>query len=326
MPFFKNTPPEGEQQGKQALQDAEASLHSLEAGRLPLQAQRRLHQETDTDHSLFTSDLSVKEFMLTRNKGYAALSQVMGSSIYQVGWQYNRGYTWNSRAVELTTLTSAHQEATLLALKRLEAEATLIHAHGVIGVRFTRRNYEWGQNLLEYTAIGTAITLPDTPVPSRPFLSDLSGQEFWTLLQAGYYPQGITTGFCSYYVSLGSNIAGQLRGWFGGSGYNQEIMPFTQGIYTSRTLAMNRLETSARNLNATGVVGMQIEIDRKVYDYEIDDPKRYYMDLFVQISMIGTAISALKDDHIIPTPQLTLSFADLHHDQVEEVHELVVHE
>ena len=326
MPFWKRSSPEDEQQKIQAQQEAENSRRSLEAGGLPLQAQRRLSEETAAGHPLFSSDLSTNEFLLARKQGYIALSQVMGSSIYHVGWQYTRNYTWNTVEAELTNVSNAHQHAAQLALGRLEQEAALLKAHGVIGVRFTRRSYEWGQNLLEYTAIGTAIRLPNTPLSQRPFLSDLSGQEFWTLLQAGYYPAGVVTGYSSYYVSLGSNMTQQLRGWFGSGTYNQEIVPFTQALYTARDLGMYRLVNMARNLNALGVVGMHIDYERNVQEYETDNPTRYYLDLFVHFSVIGTAIRAQKQDHVIPKPQLTLSFTDLRPGQRGETRELTIRE
>jgi uncharacterized protein YbjQ (UPF0145 family) len=326
MPFWKRSSPEDQQQKIQAQQEAENSRRSLEAGGLPIQAQRRLSEETEAGHPLFTSDLSTNEFLLTRKDGYIALSQVMGSSIYQVGWQFSRNYTWNTVASELTTVSNAHQHAAQLALGRLEQEATLLKAHGVIGVRLTTRSYEWGQNLLEYTAIGTAIRLPNTPLPQHPFLSDLSGQEFWTLLQAGYYPAGVVTGYSSYYVSLGSNMTQQLRGWFGSGGYNQEIVPFSQALYTARDLGMYRLVNMARRLNAFGVVGMHIDYNRNIQEYETENPSRYYLDLFVHFSVIGTAIRAQKQDHVIPEPKLTLSFTDLRPGQRGETRELTISE
>jgi uncharacterized protein YbjQ (UPF0145 family) len=326
MPFWKRSSQEEEQQKIQAQQEAENSRRSLEAGGLPIQAQRRLSEETAAGHPIFSSDLSTNEYLLARKQGYIALSQVMGSSIYHVGWQYTRNYTWNTVEAELTNVSNAHQHAAQLALGRLEQEAALLKAHGVIGVRFTRRSYEWGQNLLEYTAIGTAIRLPNTPLPQRPFLSDLSGQEFWTLLQAGYYPAGVMTGYSSYYVSLGSNMTQQLRGWFGSGSYNQEIVPFTQALYTARDLGMYRLVNMARNLNALGVVGMHIDYERNVQEYETDNPTRYYLDLFVHFSVIGTAIRAQKQDHVIPKPQLTLSFTDLRPGQRGETRELTIRE
>ena len=322
MPFWKRSSPEDEQRRSQALQDAEASQRSLEAGGLPIQAQRRLSEEVQAGHPLFTSDLSVKEFSLVRNQGYTALSQVMGSSIYQVGWQFTRNFSWNTTAYELTNVSNAHQHAAQLALGRLEQEAALLRAHGVIGVRLNTRDYEWGQNLLEYTAIGTAIRLENTPLPSRPFLSDLSGQEFWTLLQAGYYPDGVVTGFCSYYVSLGSQATRQLNSWFGGGWTNQEIVPFSQGLYTARSLAMDRLLNMARRLNAIGVVGMHIHSNRRLIEQESNETK--YMDFSVQFSAIGTAINALRKDHVIPAPQPTLTFTDIRPGRRGETSELTI--
>jgi uncharacterized protein YbjQ (UPF0145 family) len=312
MPLWKRMSPEEKQRRLEEQQEAAASQQALEAGGLPLKAQKRLREEMEAGHSLFTSDLSVKELLLTREQGYQPLSQVMGSSIYQVGWQYTRQYTWNPQAMEMTTLSQAHQEAASLALIRLEQEAKLVGAHGVIGVRFTRRSYEWGTNLLEYTAIGTAIKLPDRPVTGQPFLSDLSGQEFWTLLQAGYYPAGVVTGYCSYYVALGSSLTQQVQGYWT-SGSNQEIRPFTQGLYDARHLAMNRASALARKQGALGIVGMHIENDRRVSEYETEGAmgKNRYMDLYIHFAVLGTSITAVKKEHTIPTPKPTLTFTDL---------------
>ncbi|HEY6410604.1 MAG TPA: heavy metal-binding domain-containing protein [Ktedonobacteraceae bacterium] len=322
MPFRKRPPPEDQQRRVQAQQDAEASRRSIESGGLPIQAQRRLSEEMQAGHPLFTSDLSANEFSLARNQGYSALSQVMGSSIYQVGWQFVRNYSWDTRSFELTTVSNAHQHAAQLALSRLEQEAALLKAHGVIGVRLTTKDYEWGQNLLEYTAIGTAIRLDNTPPPQRPFLSDLSGQEFWTLLQAGYYPDGIVTGYCSYYVSLGSQATQQMRLWYTGGWANQEIIPFSQAVYTARGLAMNRLLSMSQRLNALGVVGMHINSGRKVSESEASGAR--YLDFSVQFSVIGTAITALRKDHVIPKPKPTLSITDLRPGRLGETHELTI--
>ncbi len=310
MPFWKRTSPEEMQRRQQEQQAAEASRLELERGGLPLKAQRRLNEEMEAGHPLFTSDLSAKEFLLTTELGYRPLSQVMGSSIYQVGWQYTRGYTWDTQLLEMNTLSQAHQHAASLALARLEQEAKLLNAHGIVGVRFTRRSYEWGANLLEYTAIGTAIQLPNVPRPAHPFLSDLSGQEFWTLLQAGYYPSGVVTGYCSYYVALGSQLTQQIQGWWTGGG-NQEILPFTQGLYTARHLAMERATSMARRQQALGIVGMHIENNRQVSEYETDNPGRKFLDLYVHFAVLGTSIIAVKKEHTIPTPKPTLTFTDL---------------
>ncbi len=311
MPFWQRIPPEEKERRLREQEAAEVSRQALEAGGLPTRASQRLREEQEAGHPLFTSDLSANELLLTRNHNYQPLSQVMGSSIYQVGWQYTRRYTWNTSAEELATVSEAHRHASLLALGRLEQEATLLKAHGVIGVRFSRQRYDWASSLIEYTAIGTAVRLPNTPLGAHPFLSDLSGQEFWTLLQAGYTPTGVVTGYCSYYVSLGSRMTQQVQGWWGTGGNNQEIVPFAQAIYTARHLAQTRANAMAQKQGAQGIVGMHIDNQRQIIEYETEQPSAKYLDLLVHFAVVGTAITAVKKDHTIPSPQPTLTFTDL---------------
>lgn len=307
MPFWKQPSPEEKERRMREQQEAEASQRSLEAGGLPLKAQKRLSEEMEAGHPLFTSDLTAKELLLTRQQDYQPLSQVMGSSIYHVGWQYTTNYPGMTLFYELETISNAHLHAAQLALGRLEQEASLLRAHGVIGVRLTARDYEWGSELIEYTAIGTAIRLPNAPLHPRPFLSDLSGQEFWTLLQAGYYPAGIAVGYCIYCVSSGWHLDQQLR-W---NWSNQEITDYSQAVYTARHLAITRLEAAARSFNALGVVGMHINYRKTEHEYERDNDSTKYRDAFFHFSAIGTAIVSRRPDHIIPTPKPTLTFTDL---------------
>src|SRR6476661_10395794 len=102
---------------------------------------------------LFTSDLSVNEFLLVREAGFDPVGLVMGSSIYHVGFQF-AGFRQNQ---EMTVLTQAMYEARELAMTRMEEEADLLGADGVVGVRLEVTRYEWGEHLAEFMAIGTAI-------------------------------------------------------------------------------------------------------------------------------------------------------------------------
>src|SRR5690242_21953994 len=105
MPFWNRPSLQDQQHLLREQQEAEASQRSLESGGLPTKAIRRLQEETAAGHPLFSSDLSTNEFLLARNAGYVALSQVMGSSIYKMGWQYTRSYSSYSNLYELTTLS-----------------------------------------------------------------------------------------------------------------------------------------------------------------------------------------------------------------------------
>ena len=145
-----------------------------EAGRARLQQNRA---------GLFTSDLSVNEFLLVKQAGFEPLGLVVGSSIYHIGIQMAG---WK-KSQEMTVLSEAMYGARQLAMTRMEEEADQLGADGVVGVRLDIGRYEWGQDMAEFIAIGTAVKHRDGVLhraPSgRPFTSDLSGQDFWTLLQ-----------------------------------------------------------------------------------------------------------------------------------------------
>src|SRR5579871_2664452 len=150
---------------------------------------------------LFTSDLSINEFLLVRQAGFTPLGLVIGSSIYHIGLQI-AGYRQNQ---ELSVLSQAMYEARELAMTRMEEEADQLGADGIVGVRLDIGRYEWGADLAEFIAVGTAVkhregVLHRAP-NGRPFTSDLSGQDFYTLLQAGYRPLGLVMGTCVYHVA-----------------------------------------------------------------------------------------------------------------------------
>src|SRR5437660_11042017 len=134
----------------------------------------------------FTSDLSVNEFLLVKQAGFDPLGLVVGSSIYHIGYQQS---SW-SQNQEMNVLTQAMYHARELAMTRMEEEANELRADGIVGVRLEVTRHEWGEALAEFVAIGTAIRSrsgqPYRNARGLPFTSDLSGQEFWTLLRAGH--------------------------------------------------------------------------------------------------------------------------------------------
>src|SRR6204780_1987996 len=123
---------------------------------------------------LFTSDLSINEFLLVRQAGFRPVGLVIGSSIYHIGYQM-ANYRENHG---LAVLSEAMYPARELAMTRMEEEAAQLGAAGVVGVRLDIGRYEWGENLAEFIAVGTAVkhesgVLHRAP-SGRPFTSDLS--------------------------------------------------------------------------------------------------------------------------------------------------------
>src|SRR5579885_3801295 len=179
-----------------------------------------------TERGFFTSDLSVSEFLLFKQAGFDPLGLVIGSSIYHIGYQQS---SWK-QSMEMDVLSQAMYQARELAMTRMEEEADQLGADGVVGVRLDVSRYEWGGDLAEFIAIGTAVrhregVLHRAP-NGRPFTSDLSGQDFWTLLRTGHRPVGMVIGNCVYHVAHQS-----LGSFFKQVGQNQELTNFTQALY-----------------------------------------------------------------------------------------------
>src|SRR5258708_1039412 len=261
-------------------------------------AMRRLAElEPGKAGGSFTSDLSVNEFLLVREAGFRTLGLVLGSSIHRGGLQIGR---WGKHQ-ELDVLSQAMYHAGELAMTRMEAEAQALGADGVVGVRLDVELKEFGADIAEFIAVGTAVHAePDAGGggvkewrnnKQLPFTSDLSGQDFWTLIRAGYAPLGMVMGSCVYHIAhqkIGSKM--------GNIGRNVELEQFTQALYDARELAMSRMQAEAEALHAEGIVGVQLRQHSHTWGSHT-----------TEFFAIGTAVRPLREDHVIERPTMVLS-------------------
>ena len=238
----------------------------------------------------FTSDLSVNEFLLVKQAGFDPLGLVIGSSIYHIGYQQS---SWK-QSMEMEVLSQAMYQARELAMTRMEEEADQLGADGIVGVRLDIGRYEWGQHLAEFIAIGTAVKHHEGEMHrapnGRPFTSDLSGQDFWTLLASGHRPVGLVMGSCVYHVAHQGMLATMKQ-----AGQNVEMPNFTQALYDARELAMERMQREGEELQAEGIVGVQLTQHNHTWGGHT-----------TEFFAIGTAVRPIRADHTIPTPQLVL--------------------
>jgi uncharacterized protein YbjQ (UPF0145 family) len=208
---------------------------------------------------------------------------------------------------EIPLLTQAHLKAWKLTISRLQQEATLLGAHGVIGVYLQFKEHDWSSGAVEFTAIGTAIRLPNLAGEPQFFTSNLSGQEFWKLHQAGYYPKGLVIGFSSYYirpsddtncfVSNASNLNGCVnqrhQSWqpyldLVAESYRNELDEYTKAVQSSYRLARSRLSKNIRQCKAEGSIGVCVTTNIKHIEYESYEAEAW--DLIINCFAIGTAI------------------------------------
>ena len=276
MPLFANQP------GSNAIWEPQAADSRL------------AHTAGASDAGVFTSDLSVSEYVLLGEAGFEPLGFVVGSSIYHVGIQVGR---W-SQNQELQVLTQAMYNARELAMARMQAEADHLSADGIVGVNLKMQMYAWGQGVMEFVATGTAVrALAGTGVHKAPdgraFTSDLSAQDFFRLLAAGAVPVAFVLGTCVYHIAHQS-VMQSLRQ----AGQNQEMPQFTQGVYEARELALSRMQAEATQAGASGIVGVTVEVKNHVWGEHA-----------TEFLATGTAMRRLADAHRLPetTPKPTFT-------------------
>jgi uncharacterized protein YbjQ (UPF0145 family) len=307
------------------------SLRRVEAGGIPLGAERRL-RELGEHGGAYTSDLSVGDFALCHQLGLRPLAQVMGSSIYQVGYQNT---PWPMSAggfmFELNFLSDAWNEVRRRALNRLALEAGHVGADAVVGVDLRTGAHDWAENSIEYVVIGTAVRHAPatqaqdadeahgagkhpraggaTPHADRaaggaPVLTELSVDDYWKLAQAGIDPLGVVAWSSAFFVRASYNT--QMLGGLGGTvGFtqNQELPEYTEGFYEARELVMQRMTAQAAQLGATGVVG--VRINHGIQRFSTGSGRYQQGGLMVTFHAIGTAIRE-REAAPLYAPQTTI--------------------
>ncbi|HEY3921274.1 MAG TPA: heavy metal-binding domain-containing protein [Gaiellaceae bacterium] len=317
---------------------AEASRRALEAGGLPIAAQERLAAVGRGAVGAYTSDLTTNEFLLLRGAGFRPLAQLMGSCVYQTGFQYSvgtrrpmayirgegqstpgsahsAGYEYDSlgrrvyrkaafgQVFELDLLSEAWRDARGRALSRLSQEAKLAGADAVVGVHLRRGSHGtgWSGSLIEFIAVGTGIRSERYDLGDEPVLSNLSGQEFAALYRAGYWPVGLVVGTTVTYVMTGTQQKWERRRF----GPNRELKDYTQGVQYAQRVALSRLDNQARALEASGIVGLRLDVEREEHEHEGSFSRRQ-RDLVVTAHALGTAVVRLDREAEAPPIELAL--------------------
>jgi uncharacterized protein YbjQ (UPF0145 family) len=287
--------------------DLAASIARVAKGGIPIRAEERLAEEAGPNKKLFTSDLSVNEFLLARDAGCHPIAQIMGSSIYHIGQIPD----YKGKTAEIAVISDAHRESRRRALARLAQEAILVGADAVIGAKLSERMITMGARgkggddggeVIEFTVVGTAIKAPFlTHPPGQPIVTDLSGQDLWALVQEGWEPCAFLFDFCKFH------------GWHvtNGSGGVGEVTSANQVVEQARKIVIDRLTAQARHASVEFVVGSDLTITVKEVPCGFGGCK--LDDLDVNVSWFGTGIRKIPNwqTPVRDVPPLMLSMMSL---------------
>ena len=237
----------------------------------------------------FSSDLSVDEAVLLKEVGYEPCGLVVGSAVYHIGIQY-ANWTTNQ---EMSELTRAMYQARQEALTAMESHASQVGGQGVVGLKLEVQIHQGAHALAEFVAMGTAVANP--AVKSRGiWVSDLSGQDLYLLIRAGYQPVGLAFGACVYHVAYQG-----MSQWMGQRTQNMELGNYTSALYEARELAMTRMQQEAQRARAHGIVAMRIEQKSHMWGSHV-----------IEFLAIGTSVRLVAAQHQRISPEMVVTLDD----------------
>lgn len=270
-------------------------------GTLPPVAERRLAELGR--EGAFTSDLSVAEFEAINSVGFRPVGLVQGSAVYQIGFTgwgwcgaqpYGMGLRLGMPAGlpsvaapgdAFAPLVHALRELRHAAMERARSEAAVLGGDGVVGVRLTMAPFPGAPNTLEFQAIGTAVRSVGRTRPPRPFLSDLSGQEFAKCLRAGWVPVDLVMGIAveirhdDYQTRAAGSVFNTV---------NQEIPGFTELVQRTRHVAREALAADVARVG--GEAAVIARMDLRIHEQECP-AFQGGRDHIGEATVIGTALA-----------------------------------
>jgi uncharacterized protein YbjQ (UPF0145 family) len=234
-----------------------------------------------------TSDLTIDESLILHSIGWEPVELVCGASTFSVPYGY-----WNWGAGEISAASRAYQQAFEEAGQRLQDECRSVLGHGVAGVHV---EVSVERHLVNAVLVGTAIApVGARRAPSRPWISDLSARDFALLHQAGWDPIGLAVGAAFVYAPRRPAMTALRQ-----TGQNVELTNLTEALYAARESAMERMQRSAGNLRAQGVVAVNVS----------EGPMNFARHA-IRFTAWGTAVRQSERDSTLDRPRVVVSLDD----------------
>jgi len=221
---------------------------------LPTTAQGRLQHSAQSGGAV-TSLLSYYDYLLLDQMGLEPLGAVMGLSVVHLGRIQLAGL---KQPIELDGYTQAITMGLLSSLRRMQEEAALLGADGVLlSTLVTEKHFDAEEH--EYSIKGTALRFRPQPGALRnagglPFVFPNTTMVLYQMLRRNMVPVTIGYGVCVYHVPHRT-----MRQALGQTFQNTEVPIFTDSWYTAREIALSRLQAQLEEQGAHFVLSAQLD-------------------------------------------------------------------
>ncbi len=241
----------------------------------------------DASDHLFSTSANGQELYCQLDCGFAPVQFVFGNVAYSLGIGGGiMGALRSLKSGEVHEFSGMLNKTRHLALERISKEARDVGANAVLGIQTTIGLICGVQEML---MTGTASFHPDLPesCKDRPITSDLTNEEMWNVVNAGYCPVKLVLGVSVFSIGFAGGVKAMLKSFVRG-----EVKELTYMIYQARIKALNMISQDAAECGAEDVVGV------KTYVYDFGGG-------MVELLVIGTAIKKMDTirthtPHLIP--------------------------
>lgn len=238
------------------------------------------------DH-VFSTSANGQELYCQMDCGFEPVQFVFGNVAYALGIAGGiMGSLRSMKSGEVIEYSQMLNRTRHLALQRIAEEAKQAGANAVLGIQTLITPLVGVQEML---MTGTASHHPALPAEFRenPITSDLTNEEMWNVVHAGYCPIKLVLGVSVFSVGLVGGLKAMFKSFVRG-----EIEELTYLIYQARIKALNMINEDAVSCGADDVVGV------KTYVYDLGGG-------VIELLAIGTAIKKmpnlqLKSGQLIP--------------------------
>ena len=228
------------------------------------------------DHT-FSTSANGQELYCQLDCGFEPVQFVFGNVAYSIGLGGGLMGTLRSlKSGEVVEFSGMLNKTRHMALERISTEAREAGANAVLGIQTTIAPLIGIQEML---MTGTASHHPGLPAEctEQPITSDLTNEEMWNVIHAGYCPIKLVLGVSVFSIGLAGGIKAMFKSFVRG-----EIKELTYLIYQARIKAINMISEDAAACNADDVVGV------KTYVYDLGGG-------VIELLAIGTAIRKMPN-------------------------------